>query len=89
LDIRKAFQSAHPTSSNAQIALPEVVVSAPSPIQRSGPPPNTTNQPAPTADLQGTLPIVTDQFATVTVVPNDDTRRLACNPFNKVHDATP
>jgi len=63
------------TSSNAQIALPEVVVSAPSPIQRSGPPANTTNQPAPTAELQGTLPIVTDQFATVTVVPNEEIRR--------------
>jgi iron complex outermembrane recepter protein len=57
------------TPSGAQVALPEIVVSAPSPIQRSG-------QTSPTGgDLQGTLPIVTDEFATVTVVPGDDIRR--------------
>lgn len=56
-------------SAHAQIALPEVVVSAPSPIQRSAPASDET--PA----LQGTLPIVTDQFATVTVVPNESIRR--------------
>jgi iron complex outermembrane receptor protein len=53
----------------AQIALPEVVVSAPSPIQRSTPASGNG------ADLQGTLPVVTDQFATVTMVPSDDIRR--------------
>ena len=55
----------------AKVTLPEVVVSAPSPIQRSSPP-------APTSDgavLRGTLPIVTDQFATVTVVPGAEIRR--------------
>ncbi|MBI2713767.1 MAG: TonB-dependent receptor [Rhizobiales bacterium] len=57
------------TSAQAQIALPEVVVSAPSPIQRSTPASGSG------ADLQGTLPVVTDQFATVTVVPSDDIRR--------------
>jgi len=31
--------------------------------------------PAPTAPQQGTLPIVTDRFATVTVVPNEEIRR--------------
>ena len=61
--------------SNAQVALPEVVVTAPSPIQRSRPSPATNTTEAPAPDLQGTLPIVTDQFATVTVVPNDDIRR--------------
>lgn len=54
----------------AQVALPEVVVSAPSPIQsQSG-----TASPAANG-LQGTLPIVTDQFATVTVVPDEQIRR--------------
>jgi iron complex outermembrane receptor protein len=57
--------------SQAQIALPEVVVSAPSPIQRGAPAAGGTEAPA----LQGTLPIVTDQFATVTVVPNEAIRR--------------
>lgn len=62
-------------AAQAQVALPEVVVSAPSPIQRSAQPTGNANQRAPAADLQGTLPVVTDQFATVTVVPNDDIRR--------------
>ena len=56
-------------ATQAQVMLPEIVVTAPSPIQRSGPPSGTG------ADLQGTLPVVTDQFATVTVVPSDDIRR--------------
>jgi iron complex outermembrane receptor protein len=54
---------------HAQQRLPEIVVSAPSPIQRA---------PAavPFADLlPGTLPVVTDQFATVTIVPNEELRR--------------
>ncbi|MDP2297710.1 MAG: TonB-dependent receptor [Pseudolabrys sp.] len=57
------------TPSTAQVALPEIVVSTPSPIQRS-----TVAAPA-ANELQGTLPVVTDQFATVTVVPNADIRR--------------
>ena len=62
-------------AAQAQATLPEVVVSAPSPIQRSGPPTGNTNQGTPAPELQGNLPIVTDQFATVTVVPNDELRR--------------
>jgi iron complex outermembrane receptor protein len=57
-------------TSHAQIALPEVVVSAPSPIQR-GAPVGDAEAPA----KAGTLPVVTDQFATVTVVPNEAIRR--------------
>jgi iron complex outermembrane receptor protein len=53
----------------AQVTLPEVVVSAPSPIQRS------TLSSGSGADLLGALPVVTDQFATVTVVPSDELRR--------------
>ncbi|MEH2512332.1 iron complex outermembrane receptor protein [Nitrobacteraceae bacterium AZCC 1564] len=67
-------------------ALPEVVVRAPSPIVRrrphraaaGGTAPAATPAPEPaqdTTDLPGTLPIVTDQFATVTVVPNEEIRR--------------
>jgi len=37
--------------------------------------PKTASAPAPAAPQQGTLPIVTDQFATVTVVPNEEIRR--------------
>ncbi|WP_322514260.1 TonB-dependent receptor [Rhodopseudomonas palustris] len=77
-------------------ALPEVVVTAPSPIVRrhSAPPTRPATRVAaparqrgtapaetppvvaqPAAALPGTLPIVTDQFATVTVVPNEEIRR--------------
>ncbi len=56
------------TPSTAQVALPEIVVSTPSPIQRPATAPAT-------GELQGTLPVVTDQFATVTVVPDADIRR--------------
>lgn len=66
--------------------LPEIVVQAPSPIQRphrhSAQPGRTTAAPAPAPasapnpdTFVGTLPIVTDQFATVTVVPNEEIRR--------------
>lgn len=66
-------------------ALPEIVVRAPSPIVRRRPQraeagANTAAEPTPapvadTTPLPGTLPIVTDQFATVTVVPNEEIRR--------------
>lgn len=62
------------TPSWAQVVLPEVVVSAPSPIQR---PSGTTTPAGETMQgtLQGTLPIVADQFATVTVIPDEQIRR--------------
>lgn len=51
------------------VTLPAITVTSPSPIERIG-------LPASPADtLQGTLPVVTDQFATVTVVPSQDIRR--------------
>jgi iron complex outermembrane recepter protein len=79
-------------------ALPDVNVTAPSPIVRRKPAvvrtparvaqaapgrtrgPAQQAQPAPSAPTaptpqQGVLPIVTDQFATVTVVPNEEIRR--------------
>jgi len=67
-------------------SLPEIVVRAPSPIQRPhthrAPPGRTTDAAAAPAapdpaTFAGTLPIVTDQFATVTVVPNEEIRRSA------------
>jgi len=67
----------------AQTALPEIVVVTPSPILPHRPattpqPGPAETAPAPAANGQsapGILPIVTDQFATVTVVPNDEIRR--------------
>ena len=76
-------------TTRAQTALPEVVVRAPSPIVHRTParrPSAPSQAPAPAepapatpaeATLPGTLPIVTDQFATVTVVPNEEIRRSA------------
>jgi len=74
------------TTAWAQTALPQVDVTVASPIVRRAParpsPQPAPAQPAPTrpaapsADtLVGTVPIVTDQFATITVVPNDELRR--------------
>ena len=75
--------------------LPQITITAPSPIQRRHvvpsrtpgqgagavsrrkpePAPQTQPAPAVATAQQGVLPIVTDQFATVTVVPNEEIRR--------------
>ncbi len=90
--------SANTLAEDAPAALPDVNVTAPSPIvkrkpavapkparvARAGTGTNRGHapqaQPAPAAPAapapqQGVLPIVTDQFATVTVVPNEELRR--------------
>src|SRR5215207_6950120 len=72
---------------HAQVALPQIVVTAPNPIVRPGPAsPRRPETMAPVAEtpapgLAGTLPIVTDQFATVTVVPNEELRRSVGGTF--------
>ncbi|MBM3530051.1 MAG: TonB-dependent receptor [Alphaproteobacteria bacterium] len=65
--------TAQTVSAQEAIALPQITVNAPSPIVR-GP---GLAQPAAPAEptLQGTLPIVADQFATVTVVPAEEIQR--------------
>ena len=79
---------------SASTPLPEITVTAPSPIVRRKPAPSRTParvaraapgqnrerppepQAVPVAAPQpGVLPVVTDQFATVTVVPNEEIRR--------------
>jgi iron complex outermembrane receptor protein len=75
-----------------QTQLPEIVVTAPSPIVRRAPAqpsapavaPAAPTAPAPVTSspgdaLPGTLPIVTDQFATITVVRNEEIRRNAAS----------
>ena len=62
------------------LSLPQINVTAPSPIRRKPAPPPATMVPAtPSAPsesaMQGALPIVTDQFATVTVVPRQEIQR--------------
>src|SRR5712672_2333892 len=76
-----------PTPSHSQTALPQVNVEVASPIRRAPSRPTRPASPAPAAPAPaepapvaetpqpGTLPIVTDQFATVTVVPSDEIRR--------------
>jgi iron complex outermembrane receptor protein len=74
----------------AQTQLPEIVVTSPSPIVRPAPSPRRPKPvtgaqqtpappqaptPAPEVPLLGTLPVVTDQFATVTVVPEAEVLR--------------
>jgi iron complex outermembrane receptor protein len=70
----------------SQTQLPEIVVTTPSPIVRrtptrpstpapSAPAEAPATPPVPEAPLPRTLPIVTDQFATVTLVPTDEIQR--------------
>jgi len=82
----------------AQAQLPEIRVTAPSPIVRRAPPkPRSQLGPAPEAApaepaappapevlAAGVLPIVTDQFATVTVVPNEELRRAPTSTLGDV-----
>jgi iron complex outermembrane recepter protein len=80
---------------SASTPLPEITVTAPSPIVRRKPAPSRTPArvaraapgqnrerppepqavPVAAAPQPGVLPVVTDQFATVTVVPNEEIRR--------------
>ena len=72
------------------IQLPEIRVESPSPIRRpaaaplagaaSAAPQGQAQQPP----LQGTLPIVTDQFATVTVVPREELQRSSGSTLGDV-----
>jgi iron complex outermembrane receptor protein len=66
--------------------LPEIVVTTPSPIVRRTQPggPVTVVPPAAEPALPGTLPIVTDQFATVAVIPRDDIQRTQANNLGDV-----
>jgi iron complex outermembrane recepter protein len=66
------------------IQLPQITVNAPSPIARRTPAPPDT---APS--LQGTLPIVTDQFATVTVVPAEELQRSTGSTLGDVLQSKP
>src|SRR5829696_2313122 len=56
---------------------PAVTVAPSRPTRTAAPAPAPEPPPpaAPEAPLPGTLPVVTDQFATVTVVPNEEIRR--------------
>lgn len=67
---------------SAQTQLDPIIVTAPSPIVRA-PAERATPQPlitvTPSAPTLGALPVVTDQFATVTVVPNEELRRTGAS----------
>jgi iron complex outermembrane receptor protein len=86
---------AHAAAQNAPAPLPDVNVTAPSPIVKRKPAavqrpariaragtgtnrgraPQAEPAPATPPPQQGVLPVVTDQFATVTVIPNEEMRR--------------
>ncbi len=71
-----AAVGAVPAYAQQTIALPQITVNAPSPIARPAAPGGTPGAPADTAaSLQGTLPVVTDQFATVTVLTAEELQR--------------
>lgn len=62
--------------------LPQIVVNAPSPINRRPPPDDAVT-------LQGMLPIVTDQFATVTVVTPEELQRSPGATLGEVLSSKP
>ena len=68
------------------IQLPQITVNAPSPIQRAPAPADAV--PA-QGTLQGTLPIVTDQFATVTVMPSAEIQRSTGGTLGDVLQSKP
>ena len=59
------------------VELPQITVNAPSPIvrRRAAPPADAVPVPPIEAPLLGSLPIVSDQFGTVTVVPREEIQR--------------
>ena len=74
------------------IELPPIIVRAPSPIVRrtqAGPPADAAPASPSETPLQGTLPIVTDQFATVTVVPREELQRSPGTTLGDVLFAKP
>jgi iron complex outermembrane recepter protein len=84
----------------AQTMLPEIRVTAPSPIRHAlGAPPGAAAVPTPAAPLEvtvtpltpllGALPVVSDQFATVTVVPNEELRRTPSSTLGDLLFAKP
>jgi iron complex outermembrane receptor protein len=86
---------AGPDAATAQTQLPEIVVNAPSPIvraRRAATPAATTpapEAPAPAELPPGWLPIVADQFATVTVVTRDELQRVPGGTLGDVLFAKP
>jgi len=63
------------------VQLPQITVNAPSPIVRA--------PAAPEAPLLGTLPIVTDQFSTVTVVPTEELKRSPATTLGDILSTKP
>lgn len=80
-------------SAEAQTQLPTIVVTAPSPIIRRPAaqpvPPSAATLENQAAFWPGTLPIVTDQFATVTVVPKDEIERSTGKTLGEVLQSKP
>ena len=83
----------HIPRAGAQTQLPEIIVTAPSPIVSRAPVERAAPQAVVTvtssAPSHGALPIVTDQFATVTVVPNDELRRTPASTLGDLLFARP
>src|SRR5688572_6510020 len=83
-----SFHTSLPGGSAAAqtVQLPQITVTAPSPIQRAPAPADAVPVPG---TLQGTLPIVTDQFATVTVVPSAEIQRSTGGTLGEVLQSKP
>lgn len=81
-----AFGCAHAFAQSME--LPQITVRAPSPIVRRAAPPAET-APAEPQPMQGELPIVTDQFATVTVMPAEEIQRSPGTTLGDVLSSKP
>jgi iron complex outermembrane recepter protein len=77
----------------SQTVLPEILITTPSPIVRRAPtqPSTAPTEQAPSSETPqaGTLPIVTDQFATITVVPSEEIRRNGAGTLGDLLFAKP
>jgi iron complex outermembrane receptor protein len=83
LGVASAFAAGIGGAQAQTTALPQITVNAPSPIQRAAPPQDGIPL------LEGTLPIVTDQFATVTVMQAPDIQRSSGITLGEVLQAKP
>lgn len=80
--VGSALAIGHAPQAAAQTQLDPIIVTAPSPIARAlvgRATPEALVTVTPSSPTLGTLPVVTDQFATVTVVPNEELRRTGAS----------
>ena len=89
--VRATAEPERPVASAPARAAREPAARPSRTVRRAPPPPAPAPAPAPVAELPllATLPVVTDQFATVTVVPREEIQRSASATLGEVLGSTP